>query len=297
MRKVLIVGCGDVACRALPWLGRRFRVRGVVRNAGVERRAPAALHAVAGLVLDADLDQAASLRRLGGIAEAVIYLAPPAPGGDDDPRLRRFLAALARARSLPRRLVYVGTSGVYGDCAGAWVSETRPPAPQTARARRRLAAEQLLRAFGRRTGVVVSVLRAPGIYAADRLPLERLRRGDPVLSAAEDVYSNHIHADDLARLVGLALFRGRPGRTYNASDDAVLKMGDYFDLVADAVKLPRPPRLGRAAIADRLSALSLSFMAESRRLDNRRLKREFRLQLRHPTPAAALAAMSRSAPS
>lgn len=134
------------------------------------------------------------------------------------------------------------------------------------------------------------MLRAPGIYAGDRLPRERLRRGDPVLNAADDVYTNHIHADDLARLVCLALFRGRPGRAYNASDDSGLKMGEYFDLLADATGLPRPPRLARAVIAERLSPLSLSFMEESRQLDNRRLKDEFRIRLRYPTVADALAA-------
>lgn len=290
MKKVLIVGCGDIARRCLPWLARRFRLRAVVRAEHADRAALAALQAAGGLALAADLDQPASLRRLAGVADAVIYLAPPASSGEGDPRLQRFLAVLASGRTLPQRLVYVGTTGVYGDCAGARVSETRPLAARTPRACRRQAAEALLRDFGRRSGVVVTVLRAPGIYAGDRLPRERLRRGDPVLNAADDVYTNHIHADDLARLVCLALFRGRPGRAYNASDDSGLKMGEYFDLLADATGLPRPPRLARAVIAERLSPLSLSFMEESRQLDNRRLKDEFRIRLRYPTVADALAA-------
>lgn len=170
------------------------------------------------------------------------------------------------------------------------MDETRPCNAQTARGRRRVDAEHRLRDFCRRTGVRVALLRAPGIYAADRLPLERLQRGDPVLVADEDVHTNHIHAEDLARIACLALFRAPPARAYNASDDSGMKMGDYFDAVADAFALPRPPRLARAEIATRLSALTLSFMGESRRLDNRRLKRELRVRLRYPTIADGLRA-------
>ena len=128
--------------------------------------------------------------------------------------------------------------------------------------------------------------------AQESVPIERLRRGDPVLVADEDVHTNHIHAEDLARIACLALFRAAPGRAYNASDDSGMKMGDYFDAVADAFALPRPPRLGRGEIATRLSPLTLSFMGESRRLDNRRLKRELRVPLRYPTIAAGLLAAS-----
>jgi nucleoside-diphosphate-sugar epimerase len=170
------------------------------------------------------------------------------------------------------------------------VDESRPCNAQTARGQRRVDAERRLRDFCRRTGVRVALLRAPGIYAADRLPLERLQRGDPVLVADEDVHTNHIHAEDLARIACLALFRAPAARAYNASDDSGMKMGDYFDAVADAFALPRPPRLGRAEIATRLSPLTLSFMGESRRLDNRRLKRELRVRLRYPTIADGLRA-------
>lgn len=284
MKRILIVGSGDVARRAIPWLAQRFRVYALMRRA----EAAAGLRALGALPLPGDLDDAATLTRLGGIADAVLHFAPPPAQGEGDPRTARLLAALASRGSLPQHLIYISTTGVYGDCAGAEVDETRPCRPQSARARRRVDAERQVRAFGRRNGVAVSVLRAPGIYAADRLPLDRLRRGDPVLSAADDVHSNHIHADDLARLACLALFRAAPGRVYNAVDDSCLKMGDYFDCVADACGLPRPPRCGRAEIATRLSPLTLSFMAESRRLDNHRLRTELRVRLRYPTVADTL---------
>lgn len=154
-----------------------------------------------------------------------------------------------------------------------------------------MAAEAQLRRFGRRTGCRVSLLRAPGIYdSAERLPLARLHKGEPVLRAEDDVFTNHIHADDLARLLALALFRGRPGRAYNACDDSQLAMGDYFDLVADACGLPRPPRLSRAELAQQVSPMTLSFMSESRRIGNARIKNELRARLLYPTVADALRA-------
>ena len=286
MKRILIVGSGDVARRALPWLLRRFRVFALVRQpeAAVELRALGAVPVVG------DLDDRQSLRRLAGIADAVLHFAPPPQTGHGDPRMARLLAALAGRSSLPQGVVYISTTGVYGDCAGGRVDETRPCRAQTARGRRRVDAERRLRAFGRRNQVRVALLRAPGIYAADRLPLERLRRGDPVLAADEDVHTNHIHAEDLARIACLALFRAGPGRAYNASDDSGLRMGEYFDAVAERFGLARPPRMARAEIVRHLSPLTLSFMSESRRLDNRRLKRELRLRLRYPTVADGLRA-------
>lgn len=287
MKQVLIVGSGDVARRIIPWLARRFLVRALVRRP--EERD--ALRALGATPIVADLDRPASLARLAGIADYVLHCAPPPGEGPDDPRTRRLLAALMQRASLPRRLVYISTTGVYGDCAGAWLDETRPLRPASARAVRRVAAETRLRRFGCRSGCRVSVLRAPGIYDSDaRLPLARLRKGEPVLAPEDDVFTNHIHADDLAHLLALALFRGRPNRVYNASDDSQLRMGEYFDLVADAVGLPRPPRLPRADLSERLSALTLSFMSESRRLDNGRIKRELRARLLFPCVADALAA-------
>ena len=286
MKRILIVGSGDVARRALPWLTRRFRVFALVR----QPEAAVELRALGAVPLVGDLDDRHSLRRLAGIADAVLHFAPPPQTGDGDPRMARLLAALASRSTLPQGVVYISTTGVYGDCAGARVDETRPCRAQTARGRRRVDAERRLRAFGRRNEVRVALLRAPGIYAADRLPLERLRRGDPVLAADEDVHTNHIHAEDLARIACLALFRGGPGRAYNASDDSGLCMGEYFDAVAERFGLARPPRMARAEIVRHLSPLTLSFMSESRRLDNRRLKRELRVRLRYPTIADGLAA-------
>jgi len=240
-----------------------------------------------------NLDDPVSLRRLAGLATRVVHLAPPPntkPASRTDPRTTALLRVL-RLRSLPAALVYGSTSGVYGNCHGDWVDETRAVHPQTARAERRVHAERSLRLFGRAAGVRTHVLRIPGIYAKDReggTPQARLLRGAPVLVAAEDVYTNHIHADDLARACLAALWRGKPQRITHVNDDTQLKMGDYFDMAADLYSLQRPPRITLSQAKEQLPAMQLSFMSESRRLSNHRMKRELRLALRYPTAAAGL---------
>lgn len=288
---LLIVGCGDIGLRVLRLIRERWRVLALSSSPA---RAPA-LRAAGALPLLGDLDDAASLGRLAALSDAVLHLAPPPSHGSTDPRTRNLLRALARSARV-RRLVYASTSGVYGDAGGARVDETRPVNPATERAQRRVDAEVRIRHHGRAFGVRVSVLRVPGIYALDREggdPRDRVRRGAPVLVPDEDVYTNHIHADDLARACVAALLRGTPQRVYHVCDGRDSKMGDHFDAVADAFGLPRPPRHTRAEAALTLSPAQMSFLAESRRLDNRRMREELRLRLRYPTPAAAWAAALR----
>jgi nucleoside-diphosphate-sugar epimerase len=288
---LLIIGCGDVGMRVLRLLHPRWRVLALTSSPA---RVPA-LRAAGAVPLLGNLDEPDTLWRLGAVAGAVLHLAPPPGQGDSDPRTQALLRALLRGGRV-QRLVYASTSGVYGDCAGARFDETRPTHPGTARAQRRVHAEAQLRWWGRasrRHAVTVSVLRIPGIYASDRPgghPRERLLRGTPVLATEDDVYTNHVHADDLARACVAALHRGAPQRVYHASDDTELKMGDYFDLAARLCDLPPPPRVPRSDAGQSLSATQLSFMSESRRLDNTRLKRELRLQLRHPTVLEGLTA-------
>ncbi len=290
--RLLLAGCGDVAARIARQLnahGPRYRIHALLRH---EPGSPAwaAWRALGTTPIAADLDQARSLRRLRGIADSVIYLAPPAENHAADCRLNRFLAALHGGRSLPRRLVLIGTTGVYGDRQGALTDETCPVHPHTARAKRRVASEQTLRRWRRgrsRAGLgdtpTGGILRVPGIYAADRLPTDRLRSGTPALRPEDDTWTNHIHADDLARISWLALYRSGTVRAINTVDLSELKMGDWFDAVADATGLPRPERLPRAQLKTRVSPMLYSFMSESRRLDNKRLLNELRFRLRYPT--------------
>lgn len=290
MERLLIIGCGDIARRALPALLARYHVLALVRS-----------HADAGQLADlgvepivGDLDEPSSLAPLAGAADRIICLAPPPDSGVIDSRTGNLLsvlreppsksgAMLAHALRRPRRCVYVSTSGVYGDCAGALVDETRAVNPGTQRALRRVDAERAWTEFGRATRAAVVILRVPGIYASDRLPLERIRRGTPVLREQDDVFTNHIHADDLAAIVVAAIEHEDAQGVFNASDDSALKMAQWFDLIADRAGLPRPPRIARSEAAGRIAPALLSFMSESRRLLNTKMKRELRVQLRYPT--------------
>jgi len=265
MKRLLIAGFGDVARRLVSLLPAGVDLRTLSRRLG------------------ADLDRPETLAAAQDWADCVLHCAPPPAAGEIDPRTANLLAAIAKGRILPTRLVYISTSGVYGDCDGAWVDETRMPNPQTARAKRRLDAERRLAAWCGAHRVDLVILRAPGIYARDRLPLERLRARTPVLHDADDVYTNHIHADDLAACALRALAADAAAGVYNASDDSVLKMGEWLDFVADRAGLPRPPRVSRAEARGKIPAAMLSFMGESRRLRNERLKSVLHVKLRYPT--------------
>jgi nucleoside-diphosphate-sugar epimerase len=281
--RLLILGCGDVGMRLLPLVRARFRVFAVTTDPA----RCAELRAAGAVPLVADLDRPHTLKRLAGLATFVVHMAPPQSEGTLDRRTRNLCAILPEGA----RLVYVSTSGVYGDCGGALIDETRTVAPHNGRAWRRVDAERVLRDWARRAGARLAILRVPGIYARERLPLRRLEQGTAALRAEDDVYTNHIHADDLASIVALALFRALPGRIYHAVDDTHMKMADYFDTVADAFDMPRPPRVARAQLAACVSPMLLSFMSESRRMRNERLKTELGVRLRFPHLGAAVAAM------
>jgi nucleoside-diphosphate-sugar epimerase len=281
--RLLILGCGDVGLRLLGLLQHRFRVYAVTSQPA----RCAELRAAGAIPLVADLDQPATLARLARLAQIVVHLAPPQSAGEKDWRTRNLAAILPERTTL----VYISTTGVYGDCGGALIDETRGLAPHNSRAKRRVDAEQVLRAWARRRNGRLAILRVPGIYAANRLPLERLHKATPALNAADDVYTNHIHADDLARIITAAVFRAAPLRVYHASDDSQLKMAEYFDLVAKAFDLPPSPRLPRAELAQVVSPMLLSFMSESRRLQNQRIKLELGVRLTYPDVQTALPAM------
>ncbi len=282
--RILIVGCGDVGLRIAQLLSPRYALFGTTRqHSQFERLRNAGVRPI-----HADLDDPNSLWRLRGLARSVIHLAPPPLSGRHDTRTRHLVCALGRVQ----RLVYISTSGVYGDCGGALIDETHWPRPESERGMRRLDAERTLRHWARQSGAQLSILRVPGIYAGERLPIARIKSRTPALLEEEDVYTNHIHADDLARISVAALQRGAPQRVYHASDDSRLRMGDYFDLVADHFALERAPRVGRALLAARVSEASYSFMRESRRLDNTRLKAELAVTLHYPEVRDGLRALT-----
>ncbi len=282
---MLIVGCGDVGRR----LARQAMDRGTRVSAIVRRPEHAAALRDVGIDAQAlDLDQPLSGNGTDWNHDEIYYLAPPPPSGIEDPRVGHLLAALPRSPG--RRLVYVSTTGVYGNCDGAWIDESRPANPQVDRARRRYDAEQRLLRWREDTGSTVVILRVAGIYGPGKLPIERLRQQVPMIAAADAPWTNRIHIDDLVAVCEAAMARGRDGEVYNVSDGKPGNMRDYFDQVADLFGLARAPVISLDAARSSLSPGMLSYLGESRRLDNRKMLDGLQLTLRYPDLASGLAA-------
>jgi len=287
--RILIIGCGDIGLRVAKQLCRNYRVFALTS----QQSRFSELRGLGITPILGDLDKPETLWRLSGLAETVIHLAPPQNIGHRDSRTRNLIRILAQGPASLSRLIYVSTTGVYGDHKGGRVSEITPVNPQSERAKRRVDAERVLRLWGPAHGVAVTILRVPGIYAANRLPVERLQARTPALISDEDAYSNHIQSDDLARLVCAAVYHGKPQRVINACDGGETKMGDYFDEVADAFGLERPARMPAAELQKIVSPMLWSFMRESRRVTNTRLP-ELKTPLRYPSVAVFLKTISKN---
>lgn len=275
---MLIVGCG--------YLGQRIAKRaqqGGVPVRGVVRSETSAAHLdeldIDSLCVDTDHQRLPPGSTQG---EDVYYLAPPPPEGERDTAMQHFLEGLVESGQ-PRRILYVSTTGVYGDCHGEWVEETRPAHPQVDRARRRWHAEQLLRQWREESGGELVILRVAGIYGPGRLPLARLKKHLPMVAEADAPWTNRIHVDDLVETCLRGMQRGVDGELYNACDGKPGNMTDYFNRVADLAGLPRPPVIDLEQAAEALSPGLLSYLAESRRLSNRKMREQLEVELRYPS--------------
>lgn len=285
MKSVLIVGCGDIGERIAALCAQQnLPVVGLVRSeASVKRLKQTGISPV-----QVDLADVQSLTELPAAGATIIYLAPPPGEGETDPLIRRFLAALP-SDQLPEKLVLLSTTAVYGDCHGEWITESHPVNPQTARGRRRLDAEQAARDWSSITGVPIVILRVGGIYGPDRLPIERIKQGLPILTEAESPFTNRIHQDDLAQVFLAAAERGKAGEVYNVADGQPGTMSGYFKTIARVHGLPLPPEVGLVEAQQVMSAGMLSYLKESRRLDNRKLLEGLGVVLRYPDLEAGLA--------
>lgn len=282
---MFIVGCGYIGRRLLANLRPNHHLHTCLVRSSTSCEQ---LRGDGSAVIQADLDRV-PLPPLPSAGAKVFYLAPPPIEGVQDTRITHFLQATARDGE-PKRIVYISTTGVYGDCAGEWVDETRPARPMVDRARRRWDAEQQLRAWRERTGGELVILRVAGIYGPGKLPLERLRKSAPMVSEQEAPWTNRIHADDLVQVCLAAMAHGGDGEIYNVSDGHPGNMTDYFNRVADLAGLPRPPIVPLDQAEGALSAGLRSYLAESRRLDNRKLREELGVVLKYPTLAEGLPA-------
>jgi len=289
MTNNIIIGCGEVGSRLAQQLCERGEsVQGVVRSAAsVARLAAAEIPSIQHDLLTDDAPAPALITT----GTQLFHFAPPLESGVIDLHTQNLLQLFTRTGQ-PQRIVYISTTGVYGDCQGAWIDETHPVQPQADRSRRRWDAEQRLQQWRETTGGEVVILRVAGIYDPQRLPLARLQQSIPLVRAEEAPYTNRIHVDDLVTVCLAAMERGVNGAVYNVCDGHPSTMTDYFLAVADAAGLPHPPLLPLAEAMEQLSAGMRSYMAESRRLSNRKLREELGVEFRYPDLAAGLRKIS-----
>jgi nucleoside-diphosphate-sugar epimerase len=284
--EVLIVGCGDIGRRVALLLQAAGReVTGLVRSKeSVVSLAEAGIRSLAANLNDPD-----ELGNLSVAGALVFYFAPPPGGGITDPKVCNFCAAASGTKA-PKRVVYISTSGVYGDCGGAVVNEKTPVNPQTTRAKRRYYAEQTFKQWGQAQGVEVIILRVTGIYGPGRLPLSRLHEGHPLLRIEESLPTNRVHADDLAQVCVAAAEKADDGDIFNVSDGHPGTMTEYFLALADLCGIPHPPLISMKAARQVMAPLMLSYLTESRRMDNTRMLTKLGVRLLYPNLSEGLKA-------
>ena len=229
----------------------------------------------------ADLDRPETLVQQPLEDSRVYYFAPPSPTGTHDSRMANWLGSIDASK--PAVIVYISTTGVYGNCQGEWVDEQRPPNPTADRAKRRLNAETQLSEWGKQHAVPVIRLRVPGIYHPDKLPMASLLQGKPILQPNKAPFSNRIHADDLAQICLAAAEHGKGGEIYNVADNDSCTMSEYFIKVAEAFNLPRPQEIRWQEAQQQLSPGMLSYLKESRRIVNKKMLNELKVELLYPT--------------
>ena len=278
-QQILIIGCGDIGKRVTRlWQDQGTNVTALTRNA--HRFDPHdRIHVT---TIEGDLDYPETLASLPSRNACVYYFVPPPDEGDDDPRMRAFINHL-RGDQLPEKIIYISTTGVYGDCNGAWVTEQSTVKPHNQRSKRRLAAEKLLTKWHADTGIPVVILRVAGIYGPGRLPITRIKSGQPVLNEQEAPFSNRIHSEDLARIcVAAAMHIVNGYHIYNVSDGHPTTMTDYYNRVARSAGLPPPRIVSLNEAATEFSPMMQSFLNESKRIDNRKMLQELGIELLYP---------------
>ena len=283
---VCIAGCGDIGQRvAHMWLAHSVPVLGLVASEhSLSRLSAQHIPAQVSDFNDPSVDLPTLLKN-----SLIYYFVPPPPSGIADTHCAHFLQALNKQVASVARIIAISTTGVYGDCGGERVDENRPPAPQAERARRRLDMETQLRAWCNEHQVSLIILRVGGIYGPGRLPLQRIKQGVPVLYPELAPSTNRIHADDLANICVAAAHVDYAFRIYNVSDGSDSNMTEYFFTLADYFHLPRPPTIGWDEAEQSISKGMLSYLRESRRVDNTRMLNELIPSLRYPNLAAGLA--------
>jgi nucleoside-diphosphate-sugar epimerase len=272
---VLIVGCGYVGQRLALQLKDQFDITAVVRSVA----SAGAIDRMGVRVVTMDLDRVRSTARIPEkLIHATYYLVPPQNSGESDLRLNRFLQL---TNVPPATFIYMSTTGVYGDTKGARVDESTRVDPQTDRARRRVSAEEMTRVWCTESRVRRVILRVPGIYGPGRLPLDRLRNGEPTLRPEDAGISNRIHVDDLVEVCVAVAANPEARGVYNITDGNSISATEFLDRLARITRLPQAPRVSMDEAQLTFSIERLSFINESRQVSNERMLRHLGIKLRY----------------
>jgi nucleoside-diphosphate-sugar epimerase len=282
--RITIAGCGQVGQTLLQHF-KQVHFNATYRPSPLAAERKQNFRELGAKPIKANIQNRIDLKRLATLGGRVIWMAPPRTDTlDTSLKLLQMFCSLRRARyglSKPR-ITYVSTTGVYGNVDGRWIDELTARNAQSERAKRRISDENQLFEGSKKGWADVHVLRAPGIYGAERLPLDRLKNRQPAIEAQDDSWSNHIHELDLGRLAFWSQMKSGCREVINACDQTPMKMGDYFDQVADAFGLERPPRLPRDRVREVVSPMMWSFMQESRKIRSIRMHR-IGFALRYPS--------------
>lgn len=279
---VVIIGCGYIG----RLVARHHLLQGDVVSAVVRSPESAEKLQAEGIPAVA-LDLARPTRQPLATANSRVYhFAPPPATGKEDIVTRNLLQVLQP----PQRLVYISTTGVYGDCQGQWVDEDQPVNPQADRAKRRVDAEQQLTAYSREHATGLAIVRVAGIYGPGKLPLQRLQRKDPVIREEESPWTNRIFADDLVKILLATMEYDADYAIFHGCDGQPGTMAGYFSAIARHAGLEEPPRISLAEGEHQLSAGMLSYMRESRRLSNHKTLQRLAVNLDYPDLESGLAA-------
>jgi len=288
MHAITIIGCGDIGQRVAKRCQQQsMPVRGMVMTADSAK----SLKQQGIEPIRANLDEPETLNSISYSGHTVFYFAPPPRLGNQDTRMANWLASM-QSDDLPEKVVLISTTAVYGDTEGNWISEQSPLNPGTERGLRRLDAERRLFDWAQENSLEAVILRVPGIYGPGRLPRDRIEKGLPVLNESECGYTNRIHSEDLAMICMVAAETAASGEIYNVTDGHPGTMTDWFNQVADFLSLPRPPQISMQQAEQEMSAGMLSYLKESRRIDNSKMLKELNVKLQYETINKGIAASS-----
>ncbi|MFK5926186.1 MAG: NAD-dependent epimerase/dehydratase family protein [Desulfuromusa sp.] len=279
MSKFTIIGCGDIGFR----VARELIKQGQQVQATIHYEEGTIVPQSAGIeTIVANFDYQEDIPDFSMQGQKLFYFMSPQGGGSSDYRMLNFCRKLS-PKNCPAKIVYISTSGVYGDCGEELVTEENPTNPQTSRAKRRVSAESQLQEQAEKLGFDLVILRVTGIYGPGRLPLSQLKKGHEVLRPEDAPRTNRIHSLDLVVICLAAMERGEAGDIFNVCDGQESSMSEYFMAVADMYALPQPAQLSWSEAEKVMNPLTFSFLKESRRMSNRKLLEKLAIKLRYPT--------------